>query len=88
MQAVFVGSARGVGASCLAIELGGQWIVVDVIDQKALAHEPDLFAVAGLALNAGDGFAVELGGQRLYVWEVAQQGMARSPSIRRMPLCD
>ncbi len=29
MQVIFVGGASGVGASCLAIELAGQWIVVD-----------------------------------------------------------
>src|SRR6266702_2548886 len=29
MQAVFIGGASGVGASCLALEFSGQWIVVD-----------------------------------------------------------
>jgi len=29
MNVLFVGGASGVGASCLAIEIGGQWVVVD-----------------------------------------------------------
>ena len=37
MQVIFVGGANGVGASCLAIQLADQWIVVDVgvrVDRK------------------------------------------------------
>src|SRR5437588_8698929 len=38
MQVVFLGGASGVGASCLAIQLADQWIVVDAgvrTDRKA-----------------------------------------------------
>src|SRR5438270_9445472 len=38
MQVVFLGGASGVGASCLAIQLADQWIVVDAgvrVDRKA-----------------------------------------------------
>ena len=38
MQVIFAGGASGVGASCLAIELADQWIVVDAgvrVDRKA-----------------------------------------------------
>src|SRR2546421_4854322 len=38
MQVLFLGGASGVGASCLAIEIGGQWIVVDAgvrVDRKS-----------------------------------------------------
>lgn len=51
MEIVFAGGASGVGASCLAVELAGQWIVVDagirldrhadpLPDQAALQDKP------------------------------------------------
>lgn len=38
MQMIFVGGAQEAGTSCLAVEMGGQWIVVDSgvrLDRKA-----------------------------------------------------
>lgn len=55
MRVFFVGGAQGVGASCLAVEIGGQWIVVDAgvrVDRKsdplpdlALLEEKDVRAI-------------------------------------------
>ena len=44
MQVVFLGGASGVGASCLAIEIGTEWIVVDagVRVDRAADRLPDL----------------------------------------------
>ena len=38
MQVIFVGGASGVGASCLAVEIAGQWMIVDAgvrVDRKS-----------------------------------------------------
>ena len=54
MQVVFVGGANGVGASCLAIEIAGQWIIVDCgvrVDRKA-DPLPDLALLEGKAVRA------------------------------------
>lgn len=54
MQVVFVGGASGVGASCLAVEVGGQWIVVDAgvrVDRKS-DPLPDLALLEGKSVQA------------------------------------
>ncbi|HZU00323.1 MAG TPA: MBL fold metallo-hydrolase [Ktedonobacteraceae bacterium] len=54
MQVVFVGGAQGVGASCLAIELGDVWFVVDAgvrVDRKA-DPLPDLALLEGKDVRA------------------------------------
>src|SRR5437763_2707595 len=54
MQVVFVGGAQGVGASCLAIELGDAWFVVDAgvrVDRKA-DPLPDLALLEGKDVRA------------------------------------
>ncbi|HEX9132740.1 MAG TPA: MBL fold metallo-hydrolase, partial [Ktedonobacteraceae bacterium] len=54
MQVIFVGGASGVGASCLAIELAGQWIVVDAgvrVDRKS-DPLPDLSLLEGKDVRA------------------------------------
>ena len=54
MQVVFLGGASGVGASCLAIELAGQWFVVDAgvrVDKKA-DPLPDLALLEGKDVRA------------------------------------
>src|SRR5207302_1230772 len=54
MQVVFVGGASGVGASCIALELGGQWIVVDAgvrVDRKS-DPLPDLSLLEGKDVRA------------------------------------
>ncbi len=54
MQVVFAGGANGVGASCLAIEIAGQWIVVDAgvrVDRKA-DPLPDLALLEGKDVKA------------------------------------
>src|SRR5918997_227567 len=44
MQVVFLGGASGVGASCLAVEIGAEWILVDagVRVDRAVDRLPDL----------------------------------------------
>ena len=54
MQVVFVGGASSVGASCLAIQLAEQWIVVDAgvrVDRKA-DPLPDLSLLEGKDVQA------------------------------------
>src|SRR5947209_20500861 len=54
MQVVFLGGASSVGASCLAIELAGQWFVVDAgvrVDHKA-DPLPDLAQLEGKDIRA------------------------------------
>ncbi|GAC1645594.1 MAG: hypothetical protein NVS4B12_11790 [Ktedonobacteraceae bacterium] len=54
MQVIFAGGASGVGASCLAIELADQWIVVDAgvrVDRKA-DPLPDLALLEGKNVRA------------------------------------
>ncbi len=54
MQVIFAGGASGVGASCLAIELADQWIVVDAgvrVDRKA-DPLPDLALLEGKDVRA------------------------------------
>src|SRR6266700_1249137 len=54
MQVVFLGGASGVGASCLAIQLADQWIVVDAgvrVDKKA-DPLPDLALLEGKDVRA------------------------------------
>lgn len=54
MQVVFAGGANGVGASCLAIEIAEQWIVVDAgvrVDRKA-DPLPDLALLEGKDVKA------------------------------------
>ncbi|GAC1359301.1 MAG: hypothetical protein NVSMB38_42900 [Ktedonobacteraceae bacterium] len=54
MQVIFAGGASGVGASCLAIELAEQWIVVDAgvrVDRKA-DPLPDLALLEGKDVRA------------------------------------
>jgi Cft2 family RNA processing exonuclease len=54
MQVIFIGGAQGIGASCLAIELAGKWIVVDAgvrVDRKA-DPLPDLALLEGKDLRA------------------------------------
>src|SRR5438128_1347443 len=54
MQVIFVGGANQVGASCLAIELAGQWIVVDAgvrVDRKS-DPLPDLALLEGKQVRA------------------------------------
>src|SRR6266571_7154097 len=54
MQVVFVGGASSVGASCLAIELAKQWIVVDAgvrVDRKS-DPLPDLALLEGKDVRA------------------------------------
>ncbi len=54
MQVIFAGGASGVGASCLAIELADQWIVVDAgvrVDRKADSL-PDLALLEGKDVRA------------------------------------
>ncbi len=54
MQVVFVGGASSVGASCLAIELAEQWIVVDAgvrVDRKS-DPLPDLSLLEGKDVRA------------------------------------
>ncbi len=54
MQVIFAGGASGVGASCVAIELANQWIVVDAgvrVDRKA-DPLPDLAVLEGKDVRA------------------------------------
>ncbi len=54
MQVIFAGGASGVGASCLAIELADQWIIVDAgvrVDRKA-DPLPDLALLEGKDVRA------------------------------------
>jgi Cft2 family RNA processing exonuclease len=54
MQVVFLGGASGVGASCLAVQLAEQWIVVDAgvrVDRKA-DPLPDLAMLEGKNVRA------------------------------------
>src|SRR5713101_6241629 len=54
MQVVFVGGASSVGASCLAIQLAEQWIVVDAgvrVDRKS-DPLPDLALLEGKDVRA------------------------------------
>src|SRR5881227_919945 len=54
MQVIFVGGASGVGASCLAIQIADQWIVVDAgvrVDRKQ-DPLPDLALLEGKDLRA------------------------------------
>src|SRR5205807_10616023 len=54
MQVIFAGGASGVGASCLAIQLADQWIVVDAgvrVDKKA-DPLPDLALLEGKDVRA------------------------------------
>src|SRR5947199_8480223 len=54
MQVIFVGGAQGVGASCLAVQLGEQWFVVDAgvrVDRKA-DPLPDLALLEGKDVRA------------------------------------
>ncbi len=54
MQVVFVGGASGVGASCLAVEIAEQWIVVDAgvrVDRKS-DPLPDLSLLEGKDVRA------------------------------------
>jgi Cft2 family RNA processing exonuclease len=54
MQVIFVGGASGVGASCLAIQLAEQWIVVDAgvrVDRKS-DPLPDLSLLEGKDIRA------------------------------------
>lgn len=54
MQVVFIGGASGVGASCVAIEIAQQWIVVDAgvrVDRKS-DPLPDLALLEGKDVRA------------------------------------
>ncbi len=54
MQVVFLGGANGVGASCLALHLGGHWIVVDAgvrVDKRG-DPLPDLALLDGKEVQA------------------------------------
>lgn len=54
MQVVFVGGASRVGASCLAVEIAGQWIIVDAgvrVDRKS-DPLPDLALLEGKDVRA------------------------------------
>ena len=54
MQVIFVGGASGVGASCVAIEIADQWIVVDAgvrVDRKS-DPLPDLALLEGKDVRA------------------------------------
>ncbi len=54
MQVIFVGGANGIGASCVAIEIADQWIVVDAgvrVDRKA-DPLPDLALLEGKEIKA------------------------------------
>lgn len=54
MQVIFVGGASGVGASCLAIEIAGKWIIVDAgvrVDRKS-DPLPDLALLEGKHIQA------------------------------------
>jgi Cft2 family RNA processing exonuclease len=54
MQVIFVGGAQSVGASCLALELGEQWIVVDAGVQVSRKTDPlpDLALLEGKDIRA------------------------------------
>lgn len=54
MQVIFVGGAQSVGASCLALELGGQWIVIDAGVQVSRKTDPlpDLALLEGRDVRA------------------------------------
>ncbi len=54
MQVIFVGGASGVGASCLAVEIANQWIIVDAgvrVDRKS-DPLPDLALLEGKDVRA------------------------------------
>ena len=54
MQIIFVGGASAVGASCLAIEIADQWIIVDAgvrVDRKS-DPLPDLALLEGKDVRA------------------------------------
>ncbi len=54
MQVIFVGGASGVGASCLAVEIAGQWMIVDAgvrVDRKS-DPLPDLALLEGKDIRA------------------------------------
>src|SRR5579885_1074541 len=54
MQVIFVGGAQSVGASCLALELDGQWIVIDAGVQVSRKTDPlpDLALLEGQEIQA------------------------------------
>jgi Cft2 family RNA processing exonuclease len=54
MRVIFVGGAQSVGASCLALELDGQWIVVDAGVQVSRKTDPlpDLALLEGKEIQA------------------------------------
>ncbi len=54
MQVIFVGGAQSVGASCLALELDGQWIVIDAGVQVSRKTDPlpDLALLEGKEIKA------------------------------------
>ncbi len=54
MKVIFVGGAQGVGASCVAVHIAGQWIVVDAgvrVDRKS-DPLPDLALLEGKDVRA------------------------------------
>jgi Cft2 family RNA processing exonuclease len=54
MQVIFVGGAQGVGANCVAVQIAGQWIVVDAgvcVDRKS-DPLPDLALLEGKDIRA------------------------------------
>lgn len=54
MQVVFVGGASGVGASCVAAEIAGQWVIIDAgvrVDRKS-DPLPDLALLEGKDVRA------------------------------------
>src|SRR5215471_8652081 len=54
MQVVFLGGASGVGASCVALQLGGHWVVVDAgvrVDKRG-DPLPDLALLDGKPVQA------------------------------------
>lgn len=54
MQVIFVGGASGVGASCLAVEMAGQWLIVDagVRVDRTRDPLPDLALLEGRDIRA------------------------------------
>jgi len=54
MQVIFVGGAQSVGASCLALELDGQWMVIDAGVQVSRKTDPlpDLALLEGKEIRA------------------------------------
>src|SRR5258708_3145744 len=79
MQVIFVGGASGVGASCLAVEIAGQWIIVDAgvrVDRKSDPW-PDLALLEGK--DVGATFVTHAHADHIGALPLVHQAFPRAP---------